>query len=174
MYQLIDSILTITVNDWCEAGLTRCMFEHDSKQKRLSIFRRGINGNTLIDVKSIKRPERLRIIEAAFGKIDQEAPKSIFTMEIDTAARNYYLSYQLNGAKIAPAKIEEYVNRASILNGIKKDFNVRQKRERNKAKECQWANFTALPWLGILNRRKNIPVLQLTMSVAWKGVLKPI
>lgn len=131
MYQLIDGILTITVSDWCEAGLTRCMFEHDSKQKLLSIFRRGINGNTLIDVKSIKRPERIRAIEATFGKIDQEAPKSIFTMEIDTAARNYYLSYQLNGAKIAPAKIEEYVNRASILNGIKKGLQ-RQTIERAK------------------------------------------
>lgn len=148
MYQLIDGILTITVNDWCEAGLTRCMFEHDSKQKLLTIFRRGINGNTLIDVRSIKRPERLRVIEAFFGKIDQEAPKSIFTMEIDTAARNYYLSYQLNGAKIAPAKIEEYVNRASILNGIKKGLQ-RQTIERAKqGKKVPMGEFyrIALTW----------------------------
>ena len=92
MYQLIDGILTISVNDWIQAGLTYKQFNHDSGAGLVSIFRRGINGNTLIDVKSIKRPERLRVIEAAFGKIDQEAPKSIFTMEIDTAARNYYLS----------------------------------------------------------------------------------
>lgn len=148
MYQLIDGILTITVNDWCEAGLTRCMFEHDSKQKLLSIFRRGINGNTLIDVKSIKRPERLRVIEAAFGKIDQEAPKSIFTMEIDTAARNYYLSYQLNGAKIAPAKIEEYVNRASILNGIKKGLQRQTEARAKQGKRVPMGEFyrIALAW----------------------------
>lgn len=148
MYQLIDGILTITVNDWCEAGLTRCMFEHDSKQKLLSIFRRGINGNTLIDVKSIMRPERLRVIEAAFGKIDQEAPKSIFTMEIDTAARNYYLSYQLNGAKIAPAKIEEYVNRASILNGIKKGLQRQTEARAKQGKRVPMGEFyrIALAW----------------------------
>lgn len=148
MYQLIDGILTLTVNDWCEAGLTRCMFEHDSKQKLLSIFRRGINGNTLIDVRSIKRPERLRAIEAAFGKIDQEAPKSIFTMEIDTAARNYYLSYQLNGAKIAPAKIEEYVNRASILNGIKKGLQRQTEARAKQGKRVPMGEFyrIALAW----------------------------
>lgn len=148
MYQLIDGILTITVNDWCKAGLTRNMFEHDSKQKYLSIFRRGINGNTLIDVRSIKRPERLRVIEAAFGKIDQEAPKSIFTMEIDTAARNYYLSYQLNGSKIAPDKIEEYVNRASILNGIKRGLQRQTEARARQGKRVPMGEFyrIALTW----------------------------
>ena len=148
MYQLIDGILTITVNDWCKVGLTRNMFEHDSKQKYLSIFRRGINGNTLIDVRSIKRPERLRVIEAAFGKIDQEAPKSIFTMEIDTAARNYYLSYQLNGSKIAPDKIEEYVNRASILNGIKRGLQRQTEARARQGKRVPMGEFyrIALTW----------------------------
>lgn len=148
MYQLIDGILTISVNDWIQAGLTYKQFNHDSGAGLVSIFRRGINGNTLIDVKSIKRPERLRVIEAAFGKIDQEAPKSIFTMEIDTAARNYYLSYQLNGAKIAPAKIEEYVNRASILNGIKKGLQRQTEARAKQGKRVPMGEFyrIALAW----------------------------
>lgn len=148
MYQLIDGILTISVNDWIQAGLTYKQFNHDSGAGLVSIFRRGINGNTLIDVKSIKRPERLRVIEAAFGRIDQEAPKSIFTMEIDTAARNYYLSYQLNGAKIAPAKIEEYVNRASILNGIKKGLQRQTEARAKQGKRVPMGEFyrIALAW----------------------------
>ncbi len=69
VYQLIDDTLTITVNDWIKAGLTENQLWKDSKANLLSIFRRGINGNTLIDVKSIKRPERLRVIESAYGRI---------------------------------------------------------------------------------------------------------
>jgi len=122
MYNLIDDTLTISVNDWCSAGLTKNMFEHDSKQGYLSIYRRGLNGNTLIDVRSIKRPDRLNVLERVYGKIvDAKSQSSIFSVDIDTRARNYFTSYRKpDGTNIEPNRIEEYVNRASIFNALEK------------------------------------------------------
>jgi len=122
MYKEFDNTLTISVNDWCDAGLTKNMFEHDSKQGMLSIYRRGLNGNTLIDVKSIRRPDRLNALERVYGKItDAKSNNLIFNVEIDTKARSYFTTYSKpDGSPIEPNRIEEYVNRASIFNGLEK------------------------------------------------------
>lgn len=121
MYQNIDGTITISVNDWCRAGLTYKQFNHDSNRGFLKIFRRGIHGNTLIDVRSIKRPERLRAIEDAYGKLETEAPKSIYHMEISAGARSFFINYRKpDGLPLEPEQIEEYVNRASILEAIKR------------------------------------------------------
>ena len=72
MYQYINGNLAISVNDWMEAGLTYDQFRHDSKGGFLEIANRSTNGNTLIWVSSIKRPDRMRAIEAALGKAHVE------------------------------------------------------------------------------------------------------
>jgi hypothetical protein len=122
MYQTVDGTLVITVNDWCRAGLTYKQFNHDGSRGYLSVFRRGIHGNTMIDVKSIRRPERLRVIESAFGKIELEGPKSIFAVELDTAAREYFITKcrKPDGSPLDPEQIKKYTNRASLLEGIKR------------------------------------------------------
>ena len=133
MYNLIDDTLTISVNDWKSAGLTQNQFEHDSKSGYLSIYRRGLNGNTLIDVRSIKRPERLNVLERVYGKIvDVKKTNSIFNVEIDHKARTFFISYRKpDGTPIEPNRIEEYVNRASIFNaletGLKQQMAARAK-----------------------------------------------
>lgn len=123
MYQVLDNnIIAITVNDWKRAGLTYKQFEHDSTDGYLSIVRRGLHGNTLIDVRSIRRPERLRAIEACHGKIDAEKVinHSIFRPELDTKARSYFLREKKpDGSPIDPDKQQEYVNRATLLNAIR-------------------------------------------------------
>lgn len=121
MYQSINDTIAITVNDWIETGLTKYQFENDSKRGFLEIVRRGINGNTLIDVKSIKRPERLMAIESVFGKIDEKNHTSIFKVEIDAEARAFFINYYSDHgfASDVEQKIEEYTNQASILNGLK-------------------------------------------------------
>lgn len=126
MYNIIDDTLTISVNDWCKAGLTRNMFEHDSKAGYLSIYRRGLNGNTLIDVKSIKRPERIEVLERAFGRIgDIKKTNSVFSVETDHKARTYFVNYRKpDGTTLNPDRIEEYVNRASIFNALKKGLEI--------------------------------------------------
>ncbi len=122
MYQqLEDNTIVITVNDWLNAGLSYKQYDHDRDRGFLKLARRGINGNSEIDVSSIRRPERLRVIEAAYGKIEKHRQKtSIYAVEIDTEARNFYLGYTTpEGFPLDPVKVEEYTNQASILNALK-------------------------------------------------------
>ena len=124
-YQMIDDTPVISVNQWRAVGLTKNMFEHDSKSGYLSIFHRSVNGETLIDVRSIKRPDRLRIIEEAFGKIPESPKKSVYRVEIDTAARTFYETHSKpDGTPLSPEKITEYTNRASIFNALKKGMQI--------------------------------------------------
>jgi hypothetical protein len=91
----------------------------------VEIYRRGKNGNTLIDVRSIKRPDRLHAIESAFGKIDEDKAKaSVFEYKTDGEARSFFLSYRkMDGTPLDAKRIEEYVNRASLFNGVKKGLD---------------------------------------------------
>jgi hypothetical protein len=136
MYQEIDNnTIAITVNDWKKAGLTYKQFEHDSGAGLLSIVRRGLYGNTLIDVKSIKRLERRRVIEDYFGKIDtgKVVQRSIFRPELDMNARTFFLTQMKpDGLPIEPERQREYINRATLLNAIK-DGMARQIETRARA-----------------------------------------
>lgn len=134
-YLEIDGNLAISVNDWCNAGLTFSQFNHDSKKGFLDIYRRGYNGNTLIDLKSIKRPERIAVLENAYGKIETPKSSSIFNVVIDTTARTFYVKYRKpDGSPLDTERIEEYVNRTSIFNalrdGLKKQLAERAKRNK--------------------------------------------
>ena len=76
MYQYINGNLAISVNDWMDAGLTYSQFRMDSQRGYLEIAEPHKNGNTLIWVSSIKRPDRMRAIEAALGKAHVEQSDS--------------------------------------------------------------------------------------------------
>jgi len=147
MYQIIDDKITISVNEWIMSGLTYDQFHHDSKDGYLEICRRGYRGETLIDVNSIKRPERLRAIEAAFGKIEAvKNEKKIYSIKIDTAAREFYSKFE----DLTPEKITEYTYRASIF-GALKDGLMRQRTARagvgnvNKLRKKEYLQ-TMLEW----------------------------
>lgn len=148
MYIEIDGILTITVNDWIDAGLTENQFRNDSKRGFLSIYRRGINGNTLIDVRSIKKYDRIKAIEAKFGKIEAEKKEyNIYKVEIDTEAREFFTSYtKEDGLPLDPKVIEEYVNRASIFkalkSGLAKQREARARHGKRILKGEYWENMT--------------------------------
>ena len=122
MYQKYGETMTISVNDWMAAGLTYKQFNHDSGDHQLTIVKRGINGNTLIDVKSIKRPDRRAAIEAKFGKIDVEEKKQSFMdVVIDDQAREFFRAYTYTDGTGKTLHLPEdtqaqYVNEASILN----------------------------------------------------------
>ncbi len=97
MYQVIDNnIIAITVNDWCKAGLSYNQFNHDAKDGYLTIVRRGLNGNTLIDVKSIKRPERRRVIERIW---EDRYRKSGTKVDIQTRIRYKCPYFLLNATE---------------------------------------------------------------------------
>lgn len=137
MYQqLEDNTIVITVNDWINAGLTKYQFENDSKRGYLKIKRRATNGNTEIDVRSIRRPDRLRILEAVYGKIKEQKQASIYDVEIDAKAREFYLQYRTpEGSALEtkdPNRVEEYTNQASLMNALKRGM---QKQRESLAKE---------------------------------------
>lgn len=143
MYQEVDGTLVITVSDWVDAGLTENIFKNDSKRGFLKIFRRGINGNTLIDVKSIKKQERIMVLEQAYGKInDEEAVKSIYDVEIDTEARAYFINYRKpDGSPLDEEAITRYTNRAYLLNALKYGFKKQTAARAKAGKRLNKGNF---------------------------------
>lgn len=151
MYQKYGEKMTISVNDWMAAGLTERQFHYDSKNQLLTIARRAINGNTLIDVKSIKRPDRRAAIEARFGKIDEEEKKQSFMdVTIDEDARVFFRdhTYTDNSGKerhLPDEAQSQYVNEASILNMFRRVYqrqvmaraaNGKRKPKKEFFKEC--------------------------------------
>ena len=71
MYHTIGNTAVITKNDWLNAGLTENQFKKDSKRGFLKIYRRSTRGNTLIDLHSIQRPDRLeKLINHLGSKVD--------------------------------------------------------------------------------------------------------
>ena len=150
MYQTIDGTLVLSVNDWCAAGLTENQFKKDSSRGYLSIFRRGINGNTLIDVRSIKRPERLRVLESAYGKIEKEGAKSIFYAEFDTNAREYFTTkcHKPDGSPLDPEQIAKYTNKASLFEGLKRGLERQRVSRAKQGKRMNMGKFwrLAMEW----------------------------
>ena len=125
MYLNYNGNIGITVNDWCSSGLTYDQFRYDSRNGYLTILNRGINGSTVIDFHSIKKPDRKDAIIQSLGSAPGERDYSgLFVFEIDPEARPAFLSHRtVDGSPLDPERIEEYVNRASILLSIKKTFD---------------------------------------------------
>ena len=92
MYQYIDGNCAISVNDWCAAGLTLTDFYNDKKRGQLQVVARHKGGDTLIAVDSIRRADRMRAIELAYGKAQATATE-LYALEADTDARAYYAGY---------------------------------------------------------------------------------
>jgi hypothetical protein len=127
MYQIFNGKIVITVNDWLAAGLTKNMLWKDSSDGYLEICQRGINENSLIDVKSIKRPERLKVIEAAYGTIHKVDATTGYRIELDSEALSFFRSYRYDDNKSLPESIiEQYHHEASILNTLEKVYKTQQ------------------------------------------------
>lgn len=149
MYLRIGGTTGLTVNDWILAGLTYPQFKRDTLNGDLSIVRRGLNGNTIIDVRSIRRPERIAAIEAKFGPIEQSEQAALYQAKPDTEARVYYTAYRkADGTPLEARLIEQYTNRASLLEALKRGLET-QRAERarvgKKVKMGEWYEM-AMGW----------------------------
>lgn len=149
MYQVIDDTLVMTVSDWVAAGLSMDAFWHDSCDGLLKIYRRGINGNTLIDVRSIRRPERRAVLEAAYGPIGGVERATLYRAEVSAEARAYYVAYRTaDGGPLGMELIAKYVNRASLLESLKRGLEVQRGERAKSGKRLvmgQWYE-TAMGW----------------------------
>lgn len=127
MYFEYNDTIAISVDDWRKAGLSYHQFRMDSQRGELKIVRRSINGNTLIDVKSIRRPERLAILEEAYGKVKPEtAVANTITQDFELAEK--YRTYTFTAAdgkeETLPDETREiYANNASILEAMHRSWN---------------------------------------------------
>lgn len=150
MYQTLDNAVAITVNDWINLGFTYDQLKNDSKRGHLKIVSRSINGNTMIDVRSIKRPDRMRVIESAYGKVDEPVKEiPTYSVEIDTRARAHYLSFRkVDGSPLDVDDVEEYTNRASILNGLSRGLKLQQAARAKAGKRIKMGEFweQAVDW----------------------------
>lgn len=128
MYNMINGTLVMSVNDWCEAGLSYDMFRNDSRSGDLSIFRRGTKGNTLIDVRSIKRIDRRRTIEDMYGKIEDDTVKtSLKSVLPDQEAANYYMAYRDDmGKALTSERQRMYINGAMLMNTLMRIRSAQQ------------------------------------------------
>lgn len=148
MYQEIEGTLVISVNDWMDAGLTYNQFRMDSQRGYLKIVRRGINGETMIDVRSIKRRARLEKIEAAHGTIDGMESKALANaVEPNADASEWFREYtytdELGNERHLPIETQrQYATEASILdmlgNVLERQRAARAANGMKKSKKDFW------------------------------------
>ena len=148
MYQYIDGTCAISVNAWCAAGLTLTDFYNDKRRHQLKVAERHKGGETLIWVDSIRRPDRLRMIELVYGKA-KTTNTDIYALEMDIQARQFYTSYQKeDGTPLDQSQINEYVKKASLFStmsrGLKSQIMARAK-SGSKVIMKQWYQ-TMLMW----------------------------
>ena len=126
MYSYIDGNLAISVNDWMEAGLTYDQFKKDSAGGYLTIANRSTNGNTLIWVDSIKRPDRMRAIEAALGKAHVEN-SDLYEVTTNTEARAYFSKYTRDdGTRLDTEFVERLTMKASLFDAMRRGMERQQ------------------------------------------------
>lgn len=123
MYQYIDGNCAISVNDWCAAGLTLTDFYNDKKRGQLQVVARHKGGDTLIAVDSIRRADRMRAIELAYGKAQATATE-LYALEADTDARAYYAGYSKeDGTPLDSRQVAEYTKRAILFGTMKRGLD---------------------------------------------------
>ena len=173
MYLRIGGTTGLTVNDWILAGLTYPQFKRDTLNGDLSVVRRGLNGNTIIDVRSIRRPERIAAIEAKFGPIEQSEQAALYQAKPDTEARVFYTSYRkADGTPLEARLIEQYTNRASLLEALKRGLEA-QRAERarvgKKVKMGEWYG-EAMAWYN--GQREQYPCAEISNARSFERVFK--
>lgn len=173
MYLRIDGTTCLTVNDWILAGLTYRQFKFDTRNGDLSVVRRGLNGNTVFDVRSIRRPERIAAIEAKFGPIEQSEQAALYQAKLDTEARVFYTSYRkADGTPLEARLIEQYTNRASLLEALKRGLET-QRAERarvgKKVKMGEWYQ-EAMAWYN--GQRGQYPCAEISNARSFERVFK--
>lgn len=143
MYQYYQGHTVITVNDWVASGLSIDMFKRDSIGDDLQIVRRGIHGNTLIDVRSIRRLDRRAKIEAAYGQIEDERNGLLVgRIQPDQKAKGFFDEYTYGDNKHLEDRLKTtYCNNAAILNMLRESMERCRVARASAGKQMPYGKF---------------------------------
>lgn len=167
MYAQYEGRPVISKREWLSCGLSDRQYRYDLAGGQLSLA-----APNLIDLGSIRRPDRKAIIEAKFGPIEREAA---FTYEArpDAGARAYYTALRKDdGSPLEPRLIEQYTNRASLLEALKRGLETqRAERERmgSKLKMGEWYR-DAMAWYN--EQREQYPCAEISNVRSFERVFK--
>lgn len=172
MYARYEGHPVITKAEWLAAGLSARQYKYDAQQGAISIF--GEYHNPLIDLTSIRRPERRAMIEAKYGPIEEAEPEAQMKAEVDTEARAYYTSYRKgDGSPLEPKLVEQYTNRASLLETLRKRLESQQAERAKlgrKVKMCEWYQ-EAMKWYNE-QRQGQFPCAEIGNARSFERVFK--
>lgn len=172
MYARYEGHPVITKAEWLAAGLSARQYKYDAQQGALSVF--GEYHNPLIDLTSIRRPERLAMIVAKYGPIDEAEAEPVLKAEVDTEARAYYTAYRKgDGSPLEPKLVEQYTNRASLLGALRKRLEGQQAERAKlgrKVKMGEWYQ-EAMKWYNE-QRQGQFPCAEIGNARSFERVFK--
>ena len=172
MYARYEGHPVITKAEWLAAGLSVRQYQYDYEKGVLSVF--GEYHNPLIDLTSIRRPERRAMIEAKYGPIEEAEPEAQMKAEVDTEARAYYTSYRKgDGSPLEPKLVEQYTNRASLLETLRKRLESQQAERAKlgrKVKMGEWYQ-EAMKWYNE-QRQGQFPCAEIGNARSFERVFK--
>ena len=117
---MIDGVPALTVNDWCQSGLTYRQYCYDRRNGDVKILRRGVRGETVIDARSIRRADRLRVIERVMGRVPREEHRPLYTVDMDREAEAFFAAYEkADGGRLSEETVRQLTAKASIFNALR-------------------------------------------------------
>jgi hypothetical protein len=122
MYKWFGSIAVITVNEWLKAGLTHRQLKYDCQRGYATLYRRSRNGNSLINVSAITRPDRLDKLEALYGRLE-----SIEEKQDRIIAEQKYFGAQL--AELNRTLVAVLENNSKIMEALATGGFVKKSRQ---------------------------------------------
>ncbi len=131
MYQVIENTHTATVNDFISAGITKNQIWKASRKGQLRIFRRGINGDTQIDINSVQLPNMITALENFLGskievldnKMDKMA-QAIEKLSLTVQLLSEKVTIQ-PGASVSGTPAEPENKKPSVFPSVEIDLEAR-------------------------------------------------
>lgn len=177
MYARYKGYQVITKAEWLAAGLTARQYQYDCDTGSLEVVGGGAgvagSHNTMIKLSSIKRPERLAMIEAKFGPIEREEAAPVYEAVVDSEARAWFTAYRKgDGSPLEGRLIEQYTNRASLLGALRRGFEVQRAARASAGRKVKMGEWyaEAMAWYGA--QREKLPCAEIKNVRSFERVFK--
>lgn len=127
------NIVTITLEEWLCAGLTRNQYDNDKKRGYLQTLNRpGRESVVQIDFGTLRHKRQKAIIEKLGDPRKRVVANTVAAkVKPDAKALEYFASYQIDDDKYLPeANVKEYCANAEVLNAIHDVISIRSARRK--------------------------------------------